>query len=100
MEQTTFQNQQVIELLNNRYYFISFDGEQKEKVTFRNHLFQYQPTGRNTGTHELATALGTIEGSLTYPAFIILNSDYEIIFQYNAFLSGQEIVRILKETKE
>ena len=96
MEQTTVQNKEVVELLNSQYYFIPFDGEKKDDVTFRNHLFQYQPTGRNTGTHELATALGTMEGSLTYPTFLILNSDYEIVFQYNAFLTAEEMVRILK----
>lgn len=96
MEQTTFQNKQVVELLNERYYFVSFDGEQKESVTFRSHRFQYQPSGRNTGTHELAIALGTINGSLAYPAFVILNPDYEIVFQHNAFLTAKELANILE----
>ncbi len=96
MEQTTLQNQQVIELLNKQYYFISFNGEQKEKVTFQNHLFQYRPTGRKTGTHELASALGTVKGVLTYPVLIILNPEYEVVFQHNSFIKAQTLAAILR----
>ena len=97
MKQTTLQNEAVVKLLNENYYFLSFDGEQKEDVVFRNHRFQYQATGRNTGTHELATALGEMDGTLTYPTFVLLNSDYEIVFQHNAFLNSKEMIRILEE---
>lgn len=97
MEQTTFSNENVIELLNDQYYFISFDGEQKEDVIFRNHVFRYQPKGRNTGTHELAVALGTVEGELTYPTLAILNPDYEIVFQHNTFLTAKELIRVLEK---
>ena len=96
MEQTTLQNEQVVQLLNEKYYFISFDGEQQEDVFFRKHLFKYQPSGRNTGTHELATALGAMEDVLTYPTFVLLNPDYEIVFQYNAFLNGREMEEVLQ----
>jgi len=100
MEQTTFQNETIIELLNEKYYLISFDGEQKEEVSFRGHLFNYQPTGRNTGTHELATALGSIDNILAYPTFILLNSKYEIIFQHNTFLNSKELKEILERGVE
>ena len=97
MEQTTFQDADIVSLLNKNYYFISFDGEQKEEVGFRNHQFKYQPTGRDMGTHELAAALGNVDGQLVYPTFVLLNPKYEIIFQYNAFLNSQDLEKILEE---
>ena len=97
MEQTTFQDADIVSLLNKKYYFISFDGEQKEEVAFRNHQFKYQPTGRDMGTHELATALGNVDGQLVYPTFVLLNPKYEIVFQYNAFLNSQDLEKILEE---
>lgn len=97
MEQTTLKNKRVINWLNDAYYFISFDGEHKEEVVFNEHVFGYQPTGRNTGIHELAKALGSIEGELTFPAFIILNPKYEIVFQYNAFLTARAMADILEK---
>jgi thioredoxin-related protein len=72
MKQTTFQNKEVIALLNNNYYFFSFDGE-------------------------LASSLGTINGELAFPTFVILNSEYEIIFQYNSFLTGTDMAGILEK---
>lgn len=97
MEQTTLQKESVVKLLNEKYYFISFDAEGKEDVRFRNHLFQYQPSGRNTGTHELALTLAKVDGELSYPTFIILNPINEIVFQHNAFLSDRALSRILEE---
>lgn len=97
MEQTTLKDQSVIDLLNEQYYFISFDGEQKENIDFHGHQFKYQPTGRTTGTHELATALGQIDGVLTYPTFVLLNKEYEIIFQHNAFMDNLVLNKILEE---
>jgi len=96
MEETTLRNPDVIQTLNNDYYFISFDGEQKDGMSFRNKSFRYRPSGRNTGTHELAIELGTIDGNLTYPSLVILNSDFEITFQHNSFLNAEQMIRVIK----
>ena len=98
MEQTTFKNDAIVQLLNEQYYFISFDGEQKEKVRFNQRNFAFQPRGRNSGTHELATALGSINGELTYPSFVLLNPQYEITFQHNTFLNARKMKVILEQT--
>ena len=97
MRQRGFRDPQVVQLLNSRYYFISFDAEQEEEVVFQGQTFAFQPTGRNTGTHALAQALGSIEGVLTYPSFVLLNADFEIIFQHNAYLTGSDLQKILVE---
>ena len=98
MEQTTFKNDAIVQLLNEQYYFISFDGEQKEEIRFNQRNFAFQPHGRNSGTHELATALGSINGELTYPSFVLLNPQYEITFQHNTFLNAREMKVILEQT--
>lgn len=97
MEQTTFQNREVVAQLNQDFYFISFDAEQREAVNFKGHRFAYQPSGRNSGTHELALSLASMEGQLSYPAFVILNPAYEIVFQYNAYLSVGEMQLVLEQ---
>lgn len=97
MEQTTFANQEIIQQLNKQFYFISFDGESKDEVAFRGKTFVYKPRGRGTGTHELATALGSKDGTLAYPSFVVLNSGYEIVFQHNAFLRAMDMEIVLQE---
>ena len=95
MLQTTFRNKEVVDFLNDSFYFISFDGEQKEDVRFNKSLFRFKRTGRDTGTHEMAEALGKMDGELKYPTFVILNDKYEIIFQHNAFMTGTEMLEVL-----
>ncbi len=97
MQHTTFEDEKVIKKLNEDFYFISFDAEEERTITFRSHPFEFKPNGRNSGVHSLAQALGTIEGELTYPVFVILNPSYEIEFQYNAFLSGKKMREILNK---
>lgn len=73
MEYTTLRNEKVRQLLNDKFYFVPFDGEYREEILFKGHKFNFQPNGRRSGTHELARALGTIDGEMIYPTLVILN---------------------------
>ncbi len=95
MKNTTLQNEQIIKKLNKYFYFVDFNGEEKRAITFQGRTFYYQPSGNNTGVHELAEALGTMDGQLSYPMLCILNKDNEIIFQYNSFLNSKTLQQIL-----
>jgi thioredoxin-related protein len=99
MKNTTFKNNEVINLLNKKFYFVSFDVEEKQKVFFRGHTFRYKPTGVNTGVHELAEQLGTIKGTLSYPAICFLNTDYEIIHQQEGYVAAKKFVFILNKIR-
>lgn len=97
MKLTTLKNKQVIQLLNESFYFIPFNAEQKEPVFFAKHRFNYVPTGKNTGYHELAEELATINRSISYPTVSVLNSKNEIIYQYSGMLTTTEMQRLLKK---
>jgi len=99
MENSTFKNPAVIKELNENYYFISFDAESKEEISFNNHTFQFKPTGTNTGMHELAAALGTIDGQVIYPTLSILNTYYSIILQKHSYLNAKSVLSILEKKK-
>lgn len=95
MKGATLGNDQVVRKINEQFYFVSLNGEEKKDIRFNSHLFRYKPNGANTGIHELAKALGTIDGKLAYPGLIILNSRYEIIFQHSGFLNVKALRAIL-----
>lgn len=97
MENSTFKNQKVIESINQNFYFIDLNAEEKRDITFAGKTFYYKPTGINAGIHELAETLA--EGSTTYPSLIILNPQSEIIFQYNGYLKSSELLEILNKIK-
>jgi thioredoxin-related protein len=97
MEQTTLKNNDVVNMLNSQFYFVTLDAEEKRDILFHGKPFKYKPTGANTGIHELAVALGTINRQVSYPTVCILNADYELIFQYNQFLSAADLIKVLRK---
>ncbi|MNX54723.1 Thiol:disulfide interchange protein DsbD [compost metagenome] len=99
MENSTFKNPEVINLLNNDFYFISLDAESKEEIHFNNHTFKFKPKGQNTGIHELATALATIDSEVIYPTITILEYDLSILFQKHSFLNAKALLTILEKIK-
>lgn len=97
MENSTFKNPEIIELLNGNFYFISLDAETKKDICFNNHTFSFKPKGQNTGIHELATALATIDSKVVYPTITILQPDNSIVFQKHSFLNNKQLATILKK---
>ena len=99
MENTTFKDAKIIAALNENFYFISFDAENKKDIILNNHTFQFQPNGTNTGIHELATAIATIDNQVIYPSLTILEYDNSIVFQQASFLSAKALLLILDKLK-
>lgn len=97
MENSTFKNPEVIQLLNNNFYFVSLDAENKTPILFKNQTFKFKPKGKNTGVHELAEELGTVDGSITYPTFSILDKNNSILLQISEFTDAKTMITLLKE---
>ena len=99
MENSTFKNPEIIKILNTNFYFISLDAESKENIRFNSNVFKFKPKGHNTGIHELATELATIDSEVLYPTLTILNPDFSIVFQKHSFLNVKELLIILEKMK-
>jgi len=99
MENSTFKNLEIISILNTDFYFIPLDAESKDDIHFNNHTFQFKPKGQNTGIHEVATALATINSQVVYPTITILKPDFSIVFQKHSFLNDRELLVLLKGIK-
>ena len=95
MKKTTFKNRKVIQLLNEKFYFIKLNAEEKQDITFLGKIFTYKPTGINTGMHELAVELGTIKKTIIYPTTIILNTVFEIDAQLTGLYNTRKMTDIL-----
>ncbi len=100
MEHTTFENKRVTAMLNNDYYFIDLNAEEKKTIHYSGFEFNYKPSGNNTGIHELAEQLGTIDNKISYPTLCFLNAKNEIVFQYNQFLSANDFTELLTNLKD
>ncbi|WP_413999812.1 thioredoxin family protein [Flavobacterium sp. W1B] len=99
MENSTFKDPKIIAALNGHYYFIAFDAETRRDILFKNHRFQFEPTGPNTGIHELAAALATIDNQVVYPTLTILEKDNSILFQQHSYVTTKALIQILDKLK-
>ncbi len=96
MKAITLKNQEVINYINKNFYFCALNAESEKPLTLNKHKFKFTPHGNGVGTHDLATALGTINGELNYPTICILNDKHEIIFQYSSYLKTKDFLKVLE----
>ncbi|MBK9736558.1 MAG: thioredoxin family protein [Saprospiraceae bacterium] len=97
MQNTTFKNDDSIKMLNEKYYLVDLNAEERQNIIFNGFTFRYKPTGTNTGIHELAEQLGMFDKKISYPSLCFLNADNEIIFQYPEYITSNVLIKILKQ---
>lgn len=97
MKATTFKNKEIQQLLDEKFYFIKLNAEEKNPIDFNGKTYNFQPTGFKTGVHELALKFNS-ENQNSYPLLIVLNSQNEILLQYNGFLNKKEMQKLLEST--
>ena len=76
MDKKTFSEPAVAKLLNETYYPVKFNAEQREDVVFQGTTFKFIEHGQR-GTHQLAAAL--LNNELSYPSVVFLNEDFAIV---------------------
>lgn len=70
MDRETFQDAKVIQYMNDNFYAVKFNAEQKETINYKGHTLEFVAGGRR-GVHQLAYSL--LEGRLGYPSFVYLD---------------------------
>ncbi len=90
MKNTMTKNVQVAKLLNEKFYTLFLDAEDKNEIFFAGRSFI-----NKTGVHELASELGMIKNQISYPTLTVLNIKNEIIYQYDGFLSPRLMFDLL-----
>ena len=76
MDKTTFRNPIIVEYINNNYYPVKFNAEQKELVNFKGKEYVFVRQGRR-GYHELAATI--TKGQLSYPTYVFLDEQLNVI---------------------
>lgn len=92
MDLETYSNKTIIKAINDNFYAIKLNGEEKEDIIFKEYTFKYKENGRR-GYHELPAAL--LEGKLSYPTTIFMNSSEEIIQNIPGYLDKNLFEKIV-----
>ncbi|MGB1184421.1 MAG: thioredoxin family protein [Schleiferiaceae bacterium] len=90
MDAATFQKSEVAKYMNEHYYNVKFNAEQKEDITILGNTFKFVEQGKR-GYHELAAAL--LNGKMSYPTVIFMNGKFEMLSPVPGY---QEPVQFLK----
>ncbi|RMD73721.1 MAG: DUF255 domain-containing protein [Bacteroidetes bacterium] len=97
MDATTFKDPAVVDYINEHFYAVKLDAEQKEDITFQGTTFSWVEGGRN-GVHTLAYSL--LDGRLSYPSIVYLTENYERITISPGFKQPADLMKELKWVAE
>lgn len=92
MDKSTFQDPEVIKTINDNFYAVKFNAEQKEDIIFNGATFGFTDQGRN-GTHQLAYAL--LDGRMGFPAFVTLDEQFHRVIKSPGFKQSAELIKEL-----
>lgn len=92
MDKTTFMNPDIVKAINEDFYAIKFDAEQKEVINFNGAEFKFINQGRR-GVHQLAYAL--LDGRLGYPAFVFLDEEFSRIMISPGYKQVDQLIKEL-----
>lgn len=83
MEKVTFQDKKVIRYLNENFYAVKLNGEEKESITFKGKKYKFTRQYGKRGHHQLAELL--TGGEIGYPTIIFLDEDFKTIQAIQGF---------------
>jgi len=76
MDKNTFNNEHIASILNEKFYPVKLDAEQRGDITFRGTTYKWIEGGKN-GYHQLAAAL--LQSKLSFPTVVFLDEDFNMI---------------------
>ena len=97
MDATTFSDPELVNYLNNHFYVVKFNAEQKEEIIWNGNSFKFIGNDKN-GAHELALSL--MNGRIGYPSTVILDPKFSRILLSPGFKDKNSLFKELKFAKE
>lgn len=95
MDTSTFVDPDIVKAMNEDFYAVKFNAEQKEDIVFNDATFSYVAQGRR-GSHQLAYAL--LDGRMSYPSFVLLDENFHRIMLAPGYKTPEKLMPQLKYT--
>lgn len=92
MDATTFKDKDLVAYLNQKFYCVKLDGEDKGTLTFKGEEFNFINQGRR-GYNELAA--GFLKGKMSYPSLVFLDEDLVVLQVMKGFRTAEELLPVL-----
>ena len=92
MDRDTFEKSEIADYMNEHYYAVKFNAEQKEDIVLGEQTFKFVANGRR-GYHELAVAL--MNGKLSYPTVVVMNEKFKLLQPIPGYRGPSEMKKVL-----
>lgn len=92
MDRETYDNKKIAAYINEKFYAVKFNAEQKKDVQFKGETFKFVKNGRS-GYHEFAA--GILRGKMSYPTTVFLKKDVSMLQTVPGFLEPAFMEKIL-----
>lgn len=93
LDKEVYENPTAIQYINENFYAIKFNAEQKEDIKFMGKTYKAVPTGRSS-TNQLA--IDMMNGQLSYPTTIFMEENFINPVVQPGFLKLNQMESILK----
>lgn len=98
MDKNTFASPEVSTYLNEHFYAVKLNAEQREAIIFGRDTFTYMDSGNGRGVNTLAYAL--LDGKMGYPSIVYLDEQFRRIMISPGYKETPDLMRELKFAKE
>jgi thioredoxin-related protein len=75
MDKTTFMNPNVVKYMNEHFYAVKLDAEQKTDIRFLGKMFPAPNPPQNRTPHPFATQL--LQGQMSYPTSVVMDLNFQ-----------------------
>ena len=94
MDVTTFRDPKLAKYVNENYYAVKLDAEQREPITVGGRTYNYDESAGRRGVHEIANEL--LQGKLSYPTIVFLDERMNMIQPLPGYRDAKEMQPILE----
>jgi thioredoxin-related protein len=91
MDSETFSHPQLAKYLNDNYYMVKLNAEQKEVLMYKDKEYRFVKTNRG-GYHELAEEF--LQGRMSYPSLVFLDENMNLIQPIPGYRQADDLMMI------
>ncbi len=92
MDNKTFDDTIIAKMMQEDFYCVKFNAEDRNPITFKDKTYTYVPNPNRPdgerGYHELAA--GILNGQMSFPSFVFMTSNFEIITPISGYVPKEE----------
>ncbi|MBT8189664.1 MAG: thioredoxin fold domain-containing protein, partial [Bacteroidia bacterium] len=96
MDKKTFTDEGIKKYLDENFYVVKFNAEQKEPIMFNGKEYVWRSGGRR-GVNTLAVEM--LNGRLGYPSLVFLDSNLEKIKVVPGYKTPDQLMDVIKDVK-